>query len=117
LLGHGLHVGGRGGGIVGMLEGTGQKDVAVLVGRGVEWVGWGGGVGESFEECGGGKAVVPLWVLGELVGGEDAGRVVFGKDEGAKQDAFSLAGGVVVVGADAFDALGGGLLELLAEDD
>jgi hypothetical protein len=30
-------------------------------------------------------------------------------------DAFGLAGGIVLMGADAFDALGGGLFELLAE--
>ncbi len=52
----------------------------------------------------------------ELVGGEGAGGIVLGKDEGAEEDALGLAGGVVGVGADAFDALGGGLFELLAED-
>src|SRR5258707_13625529 len=55
-------------------------------------------------------------MLGELFGCEGAGGVVLGKDEGAEEDAFGLAGGVVVVGADTFDALGGGLFELLAED-
>ena len=115
LLGHGLRVGGCGG-VVCVLEGAGEEDVTLLVGCGVEWVGWGGGVGESFEECGGGEALVPLGVMGELVGGEGAGRVVFGEDEGAEEDAFGLAGGVVGVGADAFDALGGGLFEFLAED-
>ena len=42
------------------MEGKREENVAVLIGRCIERVGWGGGVGESFEECGGGKAVVPL---------------------------------------------------------
>jgi hypothetical protein len=37
-----------------VLEGAGEENMAVLVGRGVEWVRWGGSMGESFEECGGG---------------------------------------------------------------
>ncbi len=88
----------------------------MLVGCGVEGVGWGGGVGESFEERGGGEAFVPLGVLGELVGGEGTGGIVLGKNEGAEEDAFGFAGGVVGVSVDAFDALGGGLFKLLAED-
>jgi hypothetical protein len=99
-----------------VLQGTGQEYVAVLVGGGVEGVGWGRGAGESFEQGGRRETVVPLGVLRELVGSENAGGVLLWKDEGAEEDTLGLAGGVVVVGADAFDALGGGLLELLAED-
>jgi hypothetical protein len=67
-----------------VLKGTGQENVAVLVGGGVEGVGWGRGVGESFEERSGGETVVPLGVLGELIGSENAGRIVFRQDEGAE---------------------------------
>ena len=42
--------------------------------------------------------------------------VAFGKNESAEKNALGLAGGVVGVGANAFDALRGGLFELLAED-
>jgi hypothetical protein len=45
-----------------MLESGDEKDVTVLVGCSVERVGGSGGVRESFEECGGGEAVVPLGV-------------------------------------------------------
>src|SRR5258705_10828599 len=91
LLGHGLCVGGRCG--VGfVLERSGQENVAVLVWRGVEGVGWSGRVGESFEERGGGKAVVPLRMLGELFGCEGAGGVGLGKDEGAAEETFGLHG-------------------------
>ena len=62
-----------------MLESAREKDVALLVGRGVERVGRSGGVGESFEECGGGQTVIPLGVMGELVGGEGAGWVMLGE--------------------------------------
>src|SRR5207247_356149 len=88
----------------------------LLVRGGVQRVGRGGSVGESFEECGRGETVVPLGVVRELAGGEGASRVVLGEDESAEKDAFGFAGGVVSVRADAFDALGGGLFELLAED-
>ena len=74
LLGHGLHVDDAA--VVGVFEGAGEEDAALLVGGGVEGVGRGGGVGESFEERGGGEALVPLGMIGELVGGEGAGRVV-----------------------------------------
>jgi len=104
-----------------VLEGAGEKDVAVLVGCSVEGIGRGRGVGEGFEKGGGGKAVIPLGVVGELFGGEGTGRDMLGErvfrnDEGAEEDAFGLAGWVVGVGADAFDTCGCGLLELLAED-
>jgi hypothetical protein len=78
LLGHGLSCGEA---IV--LEGAGEEDVTVLVGCGVEGVGRGRGVGQGLEKGGGREAVVPLGVVSELVGGEGAGGVVFGKDEGA----------------------------------
>src|SRR5207253_3342376 len=55
-------------------------------------------------------------VSGESAGGDVLGRGVFSNDKSAEEDAFGLAGGVVAVGANAFDALGGGLFELLAED-
>ena len=54
----------------------------------------GRGRGRGFEEGGGGEAVVPLGVLDELFGGEGAGGVVFGEDEGAEEDALGLAGGL-----------------------
>jgi hypothetical protein len=66
------------------LEGEGEENMAVLIRRCIERVGRGRGVRESFEECGGGEAVVPLGMLGELVGGESAGGVVSRKDEGAE---------------------------------
>src|ERR1700761_9626962 len=90
--------------------------MARLIGGGIEWIGGGRCGGESLGKNRSGKAGVPLGMVRELVGGEDAGRVVFGQNESAKQDAFGLAGGVVGVGADAFDALGGSLFEFLAED-
>ena len=46
LIGHGLRVGRDGGGVF-VLEGASKEDVTLLVGRGVEEVGWGGRVGES----------------------------------------------------------------------
>ncbi len=55
-------------------------------------------------------------MLGELVGGEVAGGVGVGQDEGAEQDALGLADGLLAVGGQAFGALGGGLLELLAQE-
>jgi hypothetical protein len=64
------------------LEGEGEENMAVLIRRCIERVGRGRGVRESFEECGGGEAVVPLGMLGELVGGESAGGILFGTNEG-----------------------------------
>ena len=61
-----------------MLKGEGENDMAVLIGRSVKGVGWSGSVGEAFEQSGGGKAVVPLGMMDELVGGEGAGGNVLG---------------------------------------
>ena len=74
LLGHRLSVGG----IICVLKGEGENNVAVLIGRGVKGVGWSGSVGEGFEQSGGGKAVVPLGMMDEPVGGEGAGGDVLG---------------------------------------
>ena len=93
-----------------------MEDAAWLVGCSVKRVSWSGGVGECFEERGGGKAFVPLGVIDELGCGKDARRVVFGKDKDAEEDTLGFADGVVGVGADAFNALGGSLFEFLAED-
>ena len=93
-----------------VLEGAGEEDAALLVGCGVEGIGWDRGVGESFEERSGGKIFCPLGMVDELSCGYVACWVVFGEDEGAEEDAFCLAGGIGLVGADAFAAGGGGLL-------
>ncbi len=86
----------------GVLEGSGEEDAALLVGGGFEGVVGRGGVGEGLEDGCGGERVVPGGVLHEGVGGEGAGGICFGEDEGAEEDAFDLAGGVGAVGADAF---------------
>ncbi len=75
LLGEG-ELGGAGGvvGFDGVLKGAGEEDAALLVGCGVEGIGWDGGVGESFEERGGGEVLYPLGVVDDLGGGDGAGR-------------------------------------------
>jgi len=115
LFGHGLRVGRASVGLVCMLECEGEESSAGLIGRSVEWVGWRGGIGEGFEERCGWEAVVPVGVLDELLGGEGACGVVLGKDEGVEEDALGFAGGVLRVRADAFDALGRSLFELLTK--
>ena len=117
LLGHGLRIGCRVGFV---LQGAGEQDPTVL-GSGAASRGLGGmrrerGSRASRSQTSGGQAVVPVGVLGELFGGECSGRVVLGKDEGAEEDALGFACGIVGVRANALDALGRGLLELLAED-
>jgi len=115
LLGHGLSVGGGCVGIVCVLKCVGEESAAGLIGRGVERVRGCGGVGEGFEESCGREAVVPFGVLDELLGGEGAGGVVLGEDEGADEDTLGFAGGVLGVRADTFDTLRCGLFELLTE--
>jgi len=98
-------------------EGAGEQGAGGVVGGGIKRVGGGGGVGEDVEELAGGEAVDVLGMLDQLLGGELAGGVGFGQDEGAEEDAFGLAGGIARGGrADAFDFGGGGLADLLAKD-
>ena len=116
LLGQRIGVGGARRVVV-VLEGAGEKDATVLVGRGVERVGRRGGVGESFEERGGGEArrttrdAGESWSAARMRAGSCSGRTRARR----RMRSVSLAGSCGV-GADAFDALGGGLFELLAED-
>ena len=66
-----------------MLECAREKDAAWLVGRCVERVRRRRRKCEGFEDSRGGKAVVPLGMLGESRCGERAGGIAVGKNKRA----------------------------------
>ena len=95
------------------MEGAGEERARGVIGGGREGVFRGGGVNEGFKHGGGGKLGEPSRVGAQGIGGERAGGVGLGQDEGAEQYAFDLGDGAGLGSADAFEALLRGLLELL----